>query len=100
MTQKNVNDTVNTLMDEGRKVVNKANQRHIIVRKADGTKILDLSATMFAIAVVLIFLFQPIGTFVAVATIAYVIYSKVKIEVVHELGESDSTIEVNLTDEE
>ena len=99
MTQKNTNETINTLMDEGRKVVNKANQRHIVVRKQDGSKLLELSATMFALAVVLIFLFQPIGSIVAVAAIGYAIYAKVKIEVTHELSGEEPTIEVNPTDD-
>jgi|GEM_PF-5182468 len=100
MKPKNTNETINNLMDEGRKVVNQANQRHIVVRKPDGTKILELSATVFAIAVVLIFLFQPFGTIAAIAALIYAIYTKVKIEVVHELDGNEPTIEINPTDEQ
>ncbi len=100
MTQQNVNETVDNLVSEGRNIVKKANQRHVIIRNADGTQLADLSMTVVAIILVAMFALQPIGTIAAFAAIAYGLYSKVKIEVVHELDSDNTVVEVNLPEDE
>lgn len=101
MTQQNTNDTVNEIVEQGRELVNKANQRHVIIRRADGTQLADVSVTMVAVAALVLFFFQPFGTFILFGGIAYGIISKLKIEVVHELASGDDVVEMNIpTDEE
>lgn len=97
MTQQTNNQTVDKLMEDGREMVRKANKRHVIVRKADGTKLIELNATTLAIVFVAMFFIQPFGTLAAVAMIAYGIYAKVKVEVTHELTASaDDVVEINV----
>ncbi len=100
MNQETANEKVNDMMAEGRKIITKANKRHVIIRRNDGTKLAELSATVVALAVVAMFFFQPIGGFLAIAGIAYGIYNKVKIEVVHEINDSEAVVEVNIPQEE
>lgn len=100
MTKQNVNETVDNLVHEGRNIVKKANQRHVIIRKADGTQLADLSMTVLSIIVVGMFWLQPFGTIAAFAAIAYGLYNKVKIEVVHELDADNTVVEVNLPEDE
>ena len=102
MTQQNVNvnKTVDSLVHEGRKIVKKANQRHIIIRKADGIQLADLSMTVFGIVVAGMFFLQPFGSFVAFGLVAYGLYNKVKIEVVHELDADNTVVEVNIPEVE
>ncbi|GAB5491784.1 MAG: hypothetical protein Phog2KO_19990 [Phototrophicaceae bacterium] len=100
MNQENANEKVNDIMQEGRKMITKANKRHVVIRRHDGTKIAEFSATVVALAVIAMFFFQPIGGLVAIGSIAYGIYNKVKIEVVHELNNSEAVVEVNLPQED
>ena len=100
MNQETANEKVNDMMAEGRKIITKANKRHVVIRRNDGTKLAELSATVVALAVVAMFFFQPIGGFLAIAGIAYGIYNKVKIEVVHEINDSEAVVEVNIPQEE
>lgn len=100
MNQENANEKLNDIMAEGRKIVTKANKRHVIIRRNDGTKLAELSATVVALAVVAMFFLQPVGGFVAIGALAYGIYNKVKIEVVHEISNSDAVVEVNIPQEE
>ena len=100
MTQQNANDTVNEIVQQGREIVEKANQRHVIIRRADGTQLADVSVTVVAIAALLMFFFQPFGTFVLIGGIVYGIVSKLKVEVVHELSDGDDVVEMNISNEE
>lgn len=100
MTQQNANETVDNLVHEGRKIVKKANQRHVIIRKADGTQIADLSMTVLAIIGAAMFWLQPFGTIAFFAAVAYGLYNKVKIEVVHELDADNTVVEVNIPEDE
>ncbi|MGJ3238140.1 MAG: DUF4342 domain-containing protein [Anaerolineae bacterium] len=94
--QNNHNNTVDQLVQEGRGLFHKAQQRHVIVRKADGTQLLDVNVLVLGIAVIVLLMFQPLGTFVAIGTIAYGIYNKVKVEVVHEISHDEKVIEINI----
>lgn len=96
MNQTNKQDVVSELTQQGRDLVNKANERHIIVRKADGTKLADVSVTMFAIGIILaLTMFQPFGTLLIGVGVVYGIVNKLKVEVVHELTGNDEMIEIN-----
>lgn len=96
----NVNETVDNIVHEGRKIVKKANQRHIVIRNADGTQIADISMTIFAIIVAAMFFLPPFGTIAAFVAVAYGLYNKVKIEVIHELDADNTVVEVNISEDE
>ena len=100
MAQENLNQTVDTIAEQGREIVRKANQRHVVVRRADGTRLLDVSVTILAIVAVALFFFQPLGTFVAIGAVVYGIVNKLKVEVVHELKSKNDVVEINTTVEE
>ncbi len=97
MNQQNTNQTVDKLMQDGRDMVKKANKRHIIVRKANGEKLIELNATTLAIIVIAMFFIQPFGTIAAIAAVGYGIYAKLKVEVTHEISASaEDVVEIKV----
>ena len=99
MSEKQKNDTVDNLIEDGRDLLSKANRRHIVVRDRNNATLLDLNMTTVAIIVFLMFLLQPLGTFVAICAIAYGLIRKVKVEIVRELTSDDDVIDVKLPQE-
>src|SRR5689334_20206179 len=94
------NDTVNEVVEQGKELIQKANSRHIIVRKANGEKLIDVTFTVAAVVVLFLLWIQPFGIFLTIGGIAYGLYSKVKLEIVRELNSGDNVVEIRVPDEE
>lgn len=90
-----MNETIKDLSERGQDLLKTINQRHVIIRKADGTQLADVNMATVGIVAFLMLLIQPLGTIVAIAGIAYAIYSKLKISVVQTIQSEDDTFEVN-----
>ncbi|MEL6309221.1 MAG: DUF4342 domain-containing protein [Chloroflexota bacterium] len=97
MQNNNTNDTVNDLMTRGQETLQKVNQRHVIIRKADGTQLADVNMSTIAIIALLLIVFQPLGTIITIGGIAYAVYSKLKITMVHDMKPDEDTFEVDFT---
>lgn len=100
MNQDNPNSVVEGLVEQGRDIVHKASQRHVIIRRADGSQLADVSVPIVVIAIAAMFFLQPIGSFVAIGSIIYGIVNKLKIEVIHEVSQADDVVEMNISHDE
>jgi uncharacterized sodium:solute symporter family permease YidK len=96
MSEQKPKETVNQLLEQGKGLVEKGNQRHIVVRDADGKKIVDVSFTVAAIIGLVLFFMQPIGWLIAIAASIYGVMKKLKIEVARNLTEEDEVVEMQL----
>lgn len=92
--QQQSKDTVNDILEQGRGLVQRGNERHIIVRRADGSQLADLTMTVAVILGVFLFFTGPWGFFIAIALTVYGLVNKVKIEVVRTLGDGDTVVEL------
>lgn len=92
-------DTVNEVVEQGKDLLQKANTRHIIIRKPDGEKLVDVTFGVAAVVALLLLWVQPFGIMLAFAGIAYGIYAKLKMEVVRELTSGDNVVEMRLPNE-
>jgi hypothetical protein len=89
-------DTVQEIVEQGKTILHKANTRHIIIRKANGEKLVDVTLGI-AVAVALLMLwFQPFGMLLGLAGLAYGLYAKLRMEVVRESSSSDNVIEMRV----
>jgi hypothetical protein len=89
-------DTVQEIVEQGKTILQKANTRHIIIRKANGEKLVDVTLGI-AVAVALLMLwFQPFGMLLGLAGLAYGLYAKLRMEVVRESSSSDNVIEMRV----
>jgi hypothetical protein len=100
VTMNKQNDTVTEVVEQGKELLGKANARHIIIRKANGEKLIDVTFAVAAVVVLFLLWIQPFGIFLTIAGIAYGLYSKVRLEVVRELGNGDNVVEMRVPDEE
>lgn len=100
MSEQKTKETVNQLLDQGKDLVEKGNQRHIVVRTANGEKLIDVSFTVAAIVVVVLFFMQPIGWLVAIGASIYGVTKKLKIEVARTLTDEDNVVEIQLPQDE
>lgn len=93
MSQKSKNnETLNQIAEQARDVVQKGNQRHIVIRKQDGSEVVSFTFTVAAIAVVAMLIFQPLGTIFAIGALIYGITQKVRVEIVHDVNDDDDTV--------
>ena len=90
----NQEDTVKEVVEQGKELLNQANKRHIIVSKPNGEKVIDVTFGVAAVVGLLLLWIQPFGVILAFAGAAYGIYSKLKVEIVQELGGSNNVVEV------
>lgn len=101
MAEEKPKNTTNTMLDQGKNLIEQGNARHVVVRTPEGKKLIDVSLTA-AVIVVLVFLFLMPGWgwalifFGVVAAIA----AKLKIEVVRELNQDDNVVDVSKNDEQ
>jgi hypothetical protein len=100
MTNKQPNETLNELNNQVKNWVAKGNQRHVVIRKADGEKLVELNLTIAIILGIAIIFLLPISwTLVALLFIAGIVM-KLRIELVHDLTEKDNVVQVDLSDDE
>ena len=88
-----LNNQDNQIVERIKEVVEKGNQRHLIVKNADGRVLVDLSVTVSVIIGIVAF-FIPV--LAAMLFIGFVIaaFAKFKIEIVHTLGDDDHYIQM------
>lgn len=99
MSENKSQDTVNEVLDQGKSLLNKASSRHLIIRKANGEKLADVSFLVAAVAVILL-LWIPIGIPLALVGLAYGLYAKLKVEVVRDLGDGNTVVDYKSTNDE
>lgn len=92
-------DTAKEVLEQGKELLNKANKRHIIIRKANGEKLVDVTFVMAIVVVLILLWIQPIGIMIGLAAFAYGYYNKMTIEVLRELGGKDNVIEMRFPDD-
>jgi hypothetical protein len=93
-------DTVNEVVEQGKSLIQKANTRHIIIRKQNGEKVVDVTFGVAAVIALLLLWVQPFGIFLVIAGIAYSFYAKLKLELVHEVGSSNNVVEMRMPNED
>jgi hypothetical protein len=72
----------------------------VVIRKADGEKLVELNLTIAIILGIAIIFLLPISwTLVALLFIAGIVM-KLRIELVHDLTEKDNVVQVDLSDDE
>jgi hypothetical protein len=89
-------DTVDALLKRGQEFLN--NDRHIILRTADGKELLDVSMTVAFISAGVLLFFGPAGFTLALLAVIAGIVMKVRVEVVRELNDDDDTVVINNDD--
>ena len=94
------NDTVTEVVEQGKDLLQKANSRHIIIRKANGEKLVDVTFAVAGVVALLLLWIQPFGTLLIIGGVVYGLYSKVKLEIVRELGTGDNVVEMRVPDED
>lgn len=100
MTQEKTKETFNQIVEQGKDIVEKGNQRHIVIRDADGKKLADLSFTVVTVIAVVLLFAQPVGWLIAIAATIYGIARKLKLEILRDITDEDNVVEVNLPHEE
>jgi len=97
MTEQKPQEKIDDLSNRAKGLVNKGNQRHIVVRKADGEKIFEFSVTVGIIAAfVLIFLMPGWGWLLAIGVAIYATVKKIRVELVRDLSDEDDVVQVDL----
>jgi hypothetical protein len=100
ITMSKQNDTVNEVVEQGRSLIQKANARHIILRKPNGEKLIDVTFGVAAVIALLLLWVQPFGIFLAIAGIAYSFYAKLRMEIVREVSSGDNVVEMRMPNED
>lgn len=100
MTQEKTKETFNQIVQQGQNLVEKGNQRHVVIRDAEGQKIIDLTGTLAVIIMAGLLLFQPIGGFVMAAGFIYGVTKRLKIEFLRNVNEEDSVVEMQIPQED
>jgi hypothetical protein len=100
MAQEKTRETVNQLVEQGKSLVEKGNQRHIVIRDAAGKKLIDVSFTVAVVVAAALFFMQPFSWFVAIGALIYGVATKIKIEVVRNLSDEDTVIEMQIPQDE
>lgn len=93
-------DTAKEVLEQGKEILTKANKRHIIIRKANGEKLVDVTFTVAVVVALILLWFQPIGIIIGLAAFAYGYYNKMTVEVLRELGGTDNVIEMRFPNED
>lgn len=90
-------NTGNDLLEQARQVIEQGNMRRVIVRKADGETLIEVSVTLAVIAGVILLLIGPLGLMIALGAVAYGVFTKVQVEVVRELTDDDTVVQIDAT---
>ena len=89
-------DTIKEVVAQGKELLHKANTRHVIIRKANGDKLVDVTFGIAAVIGLFLLWFQPFGLILALAGVGYGLYSRFKLEIVRESSSGDNVIEMRL----
>lgn len=100
MTQEKTKETFNQIVKQGQNLVEKGNQRHVVIRDAEGQKIVDLTGTLAVIIMAGLLLFQPIGGLIMAAGFIYGVTKRLKIEFLRNVNEEDSVVEMQIPQED
>ena len=96
MSENKGKETVNEIVEQGKDLLSKANSRHIVIRNDRGEKVVDVTFTVAAVIAVLLLWWIPLGLPLIVIGLVYGLYAKLKLEVVRELGNGDTVVDVQL----
>lgn len=88
------NDTVQEMGERVRDIISQGNARRLVLRTAEGNKLIELSLTAAVVIGALLVMFLPGGMFFAFLALAAGIVLKLRVEVLRELTDSDDVIEV------
>jgi hypothetical protein len=97
MTQQQPREIVNEVATQARDLIEKGNHRHLVIRRADGTQLVDVSLTVAAVIGALVFV-MPWSWFIIGAASVYGIVSKLRVEVVRDTTDQDQVIEIKRPD--
>ena len=100
MTQEQTKETFNQIVDQGKSLVEKGNQRHVVVRDESGKKLVDVTGTVAVVVMVALLLLQPLGGFIIAGSLIYGVVKKLKVELLRNVGDEDTVVEVQLPQEE
>lgn len=98
MTQNQPKDTLNSFLDRSKHLAEKGNQRHLIIRNKNGTKVAEFSLTVVVIlGAILVFSGWGIpliivGTLIGIA-------AKLQVEIVRDLAEDEKVIKIKKYDQ-
>jgi hypothetical protein len=93
MTQQQPNEVVQEVTSHARELLEKGNRRHLIIRKADGSQLADVTLTVAATIGVLVF-FMPWSWAIIGGALVYGVVSKLRVEVIRETSGQDQVIEI------
>jgi Domain of unknown function (DUF4342) len=96
MSENKGKETVNEIVEQGKDLLSKANSRHIVIRNDRGEKVVDVTFTVAAVIAVLLLWWIPLGLPLIVIGLVYGLYAKLKLEIVRELGNGDTVVDVQL----
>lgn len=90
---KRSDDTVNTITDQIKELVEQGNMRRVVLRKPDNEQLFEVSLTV-AVAVIAGFvIFMPGGFFFMMLAIFGGILAKLRVEILRELSDDDDVVE-------
>mgnify|MGYP006276849775 CR=1 FL=1 len=89
------NDPANDIIEKGKEILEQGNIRRVVIRKEDGDTLFEVSLTVAVIAVLVLLLIGPLGVMITLGGIFYGIVTKVRIEVVRELTDGDTIVELD-----
>lgn len=85
-------DSFDSVLEQGRSIVQRGNTRHIIVRNSQGEVLFDVTATVAVVIAVMLLFFGPAGLFLTLLAVGAGIVTKVRVEVVRDLDAGDDTV--------
>lgn len=86
----------NDIVERTKEILHAGNIRHVIIKTPDGRTLLDTSLTIATgLSIALIF-FIPGGLFIAIIAAILAVYTRLKIEIVREVGDSDEVITLDI----
>lgn len=94
MSIKRKNEGLDQVAEKAKELVDRGNQRHIVIRNSENKQIADLTFTSAAIIGLILLFFQPFGTFALVVGTIYAIATKMRVEVVRDVTSKDDEIEL------
>ena len=96
MTQKPVKSETG-VGERLQEILHETNTRHLIIRNSEDRVLFDISLT-FGIIIGVILILIPGGIFIALFGAIIALATKLRIELVREVGDSDDVIEGQLSD--
>ena len=87
--RKNNGDVAGEVVQYGRDLVEAGNRRRVIIRRADGTKMLDVTVTVAAAAIVVALFVLPFSWWILAIAVFAGIALKLRVEVLREITGGD-----------